>query len=468
MKIAVFFIGRKRPGFDPEWGEFLRDEIQLQLSQLPFHSLSLAFYAVIDDGTMREAIHSSQKSGVQVIVISQPTMGDGNLWPILLSEWNGGIIVWATPENPQKTKVSACGLVGAHNWVSGMSQAGRPPYFVYGLPNDPATMADMHNAVLASTTMRKLQHARVGLIGDHAPGFLNMAVDATAMRQLLGPCLKRIGLHEFIGVMQSFSDEDAAEDRRQAESLGLPVREGVTMTDDAWNMSSRYYLAVQKLVAEESLDAVALRCWPELPNAFGVWPYFAIARLASDGMNICEEGDIDGAVGCLIAQSLGCETAAYNSDWLEHDDDHIQLWHAGATPWGMCERIGSCHCAGGTQNGPTLATHFNSGKPLVVDAELLRRMPVTLFRLWRMNDQYRMAVCEGQVVAPTRKIEGCAGRVEVAGGGVRKFFVNACTSGMPHHVTVMKGHYADQLEQLARHYLPQPIDVILRIGFARK
>ncbi|MCL2623090.1 MAG: hypothetical protein FWD31_05415 [Planctomycetaceae bacterium] len=461
MNIAIFFIGRKRPGFDTEWGEFLQKEIVLQVGGLPFDRLS--YQSVADEHAMREAIGSAKRNGVQVIIVSQPTMGDGNLWPILLSDWDGGIIVWATPENPQKTKVSACGLVGAHNWVSGMSQAGRPPYFVYGLPGDPATMTELNNAILAAMTTVKLQHARIGLIGDHAPGFLNMAVDAAAMQRLLGPRLKRFGLHEFIGVMQSFGEDETAEDRQQAESLGLPVREGVVLTDDAWNISSRYYLAVRKLVVEESLDAVALRCWPELPNEFGVWPYLAIARLASDGINICEEGDVDGAIGCLIARTLGCDSA-YNSDWLEHDDDHIQLWHAGATPWGMCEPIGSSDCAGGKSRGPTLATHFNSGKPLVVDAELLRDGPVTLFRLWRMSDQYLMAICEGQVVEPTRTIEGCAGRVRVSGGGVCKFFVDACTAGMPHHVTVLKGRYAVPLEQLAARHLPQPIEVIQRMG----
>jgi L-fucose isomerase-like protein len=454
MKIAVFFIGRKRPGFDPEWGAFLVREIQSQLVQSPFETIF--FHGIADEKAMREAIVASQQAGVKAVILCQPTMGDGNLWPILISDWNGAVIVWATPENLQNTRVSACGLVGAHNWVSGMSQAGRPPYFVYGLPNIRATVMELNRAVFASTAMVKLQHARIGLIGDHAPGFLNMVVDTAAMQQLLGARLKRFGLHEFIGVMESFSDAEVLADRLKAESLGLPVREGVTLTDDAWNISSRYYLAVRKLVDEESLDAVALRCGPELPNEFGVWPYLAVARLASDGINICEEGDVDGAVGCLIAQSLGCETV-FNSDWLEHDDDHVQLWHAGATPWGICEPIG-------TPNGPTLSAHFNSGKPLVVDALLLNGVPITMFRIWRMGNRYLMAICEGRVVEPTRTIEGCSGRVHVNGGGVRKFFADACTSGMPHHLAVMKGHYADPLEQFAGNYQPQPIDVVLRIG----
>jgi L-fucose isomerase-like protein len=455
MKIAVFFIGRKRPGFDPEWGAFLEREIRLQLQASPFEPIF--FGAIADEKTLKQSIRDAENAGAEAFVVSQPTMGDGNLWGVFVTEWDSPIVIWATPENPQNPKVSACGLVAAHNWASGMSQVSRPPIVVYGLPGDAETVTELNTAIRTAATSRKLQHARVGLIGDHAPGFLNMAVDAGQLQKLLGLSLKRIGLNEFCTLVRSFSDTEVAADRKKAESLGLPVRSGVVLSDDVWNISSRYYLAVKRIVEEESFDAVALRCWPELPNEFGVWAYLAIARLASDGINICEEGDVDGAIGCLIARLFGSETAAYNSDWLEHDDDSITLWHAGATPFEICEPIG-------TPNGPTLAVHFNSGKPLVVDAHLAADIPVTLFRFWRFRDEYRLALCEGQVEAPTREITGCAGRVRIAGGGVYKFFLDACYAGMPHHLTVVKGHYADQLEQFAAYHQPQPISVVLRLG----
>jgi L-fucose isomerase-like protein len=183
----------------------------------------------------------------------------------------------------------------------------------------------------------------------------------------------------------------------------------------------------------------------------------SVARLASDGINICEEGDVDGAIGCLIARSLGSEVAAFNSDWLEHDDESITLWHAGATPFEICEPAGSPHA-------PTLSVHFNSGKPVVVESHLQYNIPVTLFRLWRFRNEYRLAVCEGWTDVPTRTIAGCSGRVLVSGGGVEQFFLDACYAGMPHHVTVLKGHFASKLKRLANHHQPKPIHVVLQIG----
>ena len=456
MKVAVFFIGRKRPGFEPAWGMSIEQVIRSQLQTSPFEPLF--FGPITDEKEMQQAILGCYENDVKTIIISQPTMGDGNLWPLLLAEWCGGIIIWATPENLDNTKVSACSLVGAHNWTSGMAQAGKPPYLVYGMPGKEKTVADLNDAIYSSSAAAKLRQARVGLIGDHAPGFLNMAVDSAAMMQLLGTRLRRFGLHEFFALVHSYSDDIVAADRAKAEALNLPVREGIVISDEVWNLSSRFYLAVRELVETENLDAIALRCWPEIPNEFGIWAYLAISRLASDGINICEEGDVAGALGCLLAQLLGCETAAFNSDWLEHDDDSIVLWHGGATPLGMCQPKGE-------PGGPTLGLHFNTGKPLIIDAELRYGMEVTLFRLWRMGGHYSLAIAEGIIEKPPRTIEGCAGTVRIQGGGVNQFFLDVCNLGMPHHVVVMKGHYGTQLRQFAERFRPGQIEVVREIGY---
>ena len=49
------------------------------------------------------------------------------------------------------------------------------------------------------------------------------------------------------------------------------------------------------------------------------------------GFPIACEGDVDGALGCLIGKLLGLGTV-YLSDWLEHDQSTITLWHGGMAP----------------------------------------------------------------------------------------------------------------------------------------
>ena len=57
----------------------------------------------------------------------------------------------------------------------------------------------------------------------------------------------------------------------------------------------------------------------------------ALARLATEGFPVACEGDVDGALGCLVGKLLGCG-AVYLSDWLEHDAGQLTLWHGGMAP----------------------------------------------------------------------------------------------------------------------------------------
>ena len=131
------------------------------------------------------------------------------------------------------------------------------------------------------------------------------------------------------------------------------------VTKDDLPMSSRCYLAMRELMEEESLDAITIQCWPELPNMIGQWPYLAVSRLGTESVAVSIEGDVDGSIGSLMSRELGAGTG-YLSDWLEHDRNAIFFWHPGMAPMDMCEPVG---CEG----GPTLAKHFNIVKPMVVD-----------------------------------------------------------------------------------------------------
>merc|ERR1712150_448232 len=78
--------------------------------------------------------------------------------------------------------------------------------------------------------------------------------------------------------------------------------------------------------------------------------------------------------GCLIGKLLGLGTV-YLSDWLEHDQSTITLWHGGMAPIQMCEAVGSII-------GPCISRHFNNKKPGCLDATIKIGIPVTIFRFW--------------------------------------------------------------------------------------
>src|SRR5439155_10537691 len=193
-----------------------------------------------------------------------------------------------------------------------------------------------------------LGRTKVGLVGGNAPGFIAMHADPFSLRKSLGVQLHNLSLAMFIERVRELDETRVRVDARRVRELGLAM-DGVADADLAVN--SRYYLALRDLIAEEKLDAITLQCWPELGSILGQWPYLALTRLTAEGFITAMEGDVDGALTCLLGKQLG-GGVGFITDWLEHDAQTIHFWHGGVAPLPLME-------AAGNPGGPALGRHFN-------------------------------------------------------------------------------------------------------------
>merc|ERR1712216_60093 len=175
---------------------------------------------------------------------------------------------------------------------------------------------------------------------------------------------------------------------------GWGIRYRVECTKKDLEKLSRTYLGLKYITIKENFDGLAIRCWPEFPRDYGVWPLMGLARLASQGFPITCEGDVDGCLGCICIKFLGAGVV-YLSDILEYDANTLTLWHGGMTPEQLSENIGS-------PLGPCIARHFNNSKPGILDAVIKIGIPVTMFRLWVRNKKYYLASIEGKTIDPQR------------------------------------------------------------------
>ncbi len=437
-KIGLIFLGRKRPGFDMEWGRLMEDRVRAQVGQTDFDIFEPAEKAV-DEASLRDTLAACEKEGVDALVLLQTTMADGRLAPTIAQLWPGLPVLWATPEKPEGDMISSCSLVGAHAWASTLRQMGHPFQVVYGHPDETDTRKQLDEAVRLAATVRRLRSARVGIIGGQAPGFFAMNVDPFSVHVGLGVQLQTFSLVEFAGLVGDLSDEEVADDVAKVKAMGLEHKD---TNDDDLPMASRLYLAMRHSMDDENLDALAVRDWPEMPNMFGQWPYLGMARLADEGRAIACEGDADGAMCAWIGERLGMGRC-YLSDWLEHDDETITLWHGGAAPMSLSPPPSE-------PGAPRIARHFNSKKPAVLDATITADMPITVFRLWRCDGTYHLAACDGQTIKPRRHLMGTNALARFDDKNPRTWFDELCYHGMPHHVAVFPGHHAALLQRFAR------------------
>lgn len=437
-KLAVIFLGRRRPGFDMDWGRAMEGRVRAWLQEAGLIAFEPA-EKVIDEPTLRRAMDACKQAGAEAVVLLQTTMGDGRLAPTLAQLWPDPLVLWATPEKPDGDMISSCSLVGAHAWASTFRQMGHPFEVVYGDPDDAQTRQQLTEAVRLAATARKLRSVRLGLVGGQAPGYFAMNGDPFQIHRGLGAQVQTFSLLEFANAVNGLSEDAVAEDVAKVKALKLPLKD---ITEADLPMASRMYLAMRSFLDGEALDAMTIRCWPELPNTFGQWPYLGIARLCDEGKAVACEGDADGALSAWIGESLGLGRC-YLTDWLEHDRETITLWHGGAAPMSLCQPAGKA-------GAPVIARHFNIKKPAVVDATLRENMPITVMRFWRCDGEYFLTAREGQTVRPRRHLMGTNGLGRLSTQDPRTWFEELCHAGMPHHVAIFEGHSEAVLRRFAR------------------
>jgi len=433
--VGVLILGRKRPGFDQEWNKEVTQRCVEAMRGLGFRCVGQDV-KLVDDVSLRVALKEIEAAGCDSLVMLQPSMGNGQLALSLAQLWPGPIVLWATPERPGDGKVSSCSLVGQHLWASMMREAKHPFEFVYGDPDDAKVKASLLRAVALARTVTMLKSAKVGMIGTHAPGFVDLQVNSFVLQKSLGLQLHPLSLPQFIDRVRTVDAEVVRKDVATVREMRIPL---VGIEEKDLEVNSRVYVAMLELMREESLTALCVQCWPELPEMIGQWPYLAIARLTGEGKAVAMEGDVDGAIAELIGNSLGLGHA-FLTDWLEHDEHTIFLWHPGMAPLDMI----------GDRVGPTLTKHFNIVKPLVVDGELRENQPITIARLWHCDGEYLMTAFEGKSIPPRRRLTGNTILVEVNGRSVPERFDTLIHAGMPHHVLLYYGHCAETHRKLAR------------------
>ncbi len=293
LKVGVIFIGRRRPGFDVEWGKAMEQSVRGWLAKAGLDIFEPAEKAV-DDAALRRDMAAGAAESLEALVLLQTTQGDGRLAPTLAELWPDPLILWATPENQSGDMISSCSLVGTHVWASTLRHLEHPFELVYGAPGAPETQRRFHEAVAMAATVRRLRAVRIGVIGGQAPGYFAMSPDPFAIRKGLGAQVQHFSLVEFAAVVNELTPEAVAADVIRTKALGLPHKD---TTDDDLPVSSRLYLALKSFFENENLQALAIRDWPEMPNTFGQWPLLAVARIAEEGRAIGVEGDVDGALG---------------------------------------------------------------------------------------------------------------------------------------------------------------------------
>lgn len=283
--------------------------------------------------------------------------------------------------------------------ISPASQAGtsslREPFeaiglkfkYIYDWPDSPMNLDKVESFAQVVQAVKKLAHARVGMMGYADMGLYVTMFDGLSLRGKIGPEVEVFDMLEITQKMQKVREEDISsllEKMRQEWEFTSEVQ------DEILAKAARIYFAFKERIKEGGYEAISIKCVEGMKKYMNFPPCMILTLLADEIPAICED-DALGSVSQLIVKYLTEQPAPY-VEMYEFMKDRILVGVCGFVPPGVVEgkvRVSGYGGWGGSSVGVMNVSQMRTGK-------------VTLMRLFSRGDQYKMHILSGKGVAPRK------------------------------------------------------------------
>ncbi len=392
---------------------------------------------LMDATAARAAAARLRERAPDLLVILCATFSDASMVVELAEAVDAPVLLWALREpGPDGDRLWLNSLCGANIAAHSLRKMGRPVRYIYGDPEEEGVLAELSTVARAAATRGRLRRGRVGLVGSAPNGFYGCQYDGLDLARVVGPTVTQVDLATL------FAAAMAAPPEPVAAAIATTAERSPSLRAFDPAEARRFgaaYVALHAIARDGGLDGLAIRCWPEFPQEYGLMPCATLGRLADDGLVCACEADVHGAVTLLMLQWLaGAAPLLTDLVALDEDANTLTLWHCGNAPAGLA-RDGA---------EPRLTTHCNRRIGVAGDFAI-RSGPATLARLGVGPHGYRLLYAEGELLdAPTNRFQGNTA-VFRPRGAARALLDRVMLDGWEHHTAIVAGHHAPELAALA-------------------
>ncbi len=426
-----------RPTFAVEYAREVASQALLALQKTGWPIVGNSSL-LMDVQAAREAAPALNAHRPDLLVIVCTTFSDASIAVELAERLRAPICLWAVREpGPVGDRLWLNSLCGVNIAAHALQKTEHHVCYLYGNPDEAGILAPLTAFARAAVTRKRLRQSRIGLVGQAPDGFYGCQFDELELARVIGTSVTRIDLHSIFtaaGEVPAPAIEAAvASTAERSPSLHTLNRTEVQRFGAA-------YVVLREALRESSLDGLAVRCWPEFPQQFGLMPCATLGRLADDGFACACEADMHGAITLLILQWLS-GAAPFLADLVAMDEvaNTLSLWHCGNAP--------ACLARAGEE--PLLTVHCNR-RIGVAGNFAIRPGPATLARLGVGPHGYRLLYVTGEVLdEPANRFAGNTAvfrpRCEA-----KRLLNTVILGGWEHHMAIVAGHIAAELEALAQ------------------
>ena len=316
--------------------------------------------------------------------------------------------------------------------------------------------ADLDRFAAVCRVVGGMKRVNIGAIGARTTAFKTVRCDEIAF-QRMGINVETIDMSRVFAEMDALTECPALENKR---ALYASLSDFGKYPPEKLNNIAKLGVVIDRLIAEYSLDGIAIRCWDELQKRYGVAPCLILGELNERGISAACELDITNAVmmrAVGLAANYPVMLLDVNNN-CENERNKAILFHCGPAPMSLMRGRGEIreHLMFKKSYGAGSGVGINYGQFIVDD--------VTLGSFKTENGKLCAFVSEGRLTEEQLPdvFFGCGSIFEKKDNGTdaNGMLTYMAKNGYRHHVAVTRGHVGHAIVEAFRDYLGYEIDLV--------
>ena len=388
-------------------------------------------------------------AGIDLLVMHFVTFPAGALIPVIAERIQAPIVLLANPEGPCPGKMwEQNSFCGANLGAFVMRRLGKRYGYLKVTPEE--TPGALKTFLAAARCITAMKSCRIGLVGGRVPGFYTSNFDEMKTRSQFGTAVEVADLVEVVDAAEKLTPEQLAEARAVVKRSSSKVN---SVPEHELELAAKMFGAFKLLTAKYDLEALAIRCWPEFSDIFGIAPCAVIGMLNDAGIPASCEGDVPGAITMVLLKALAGGGVPLFVDLISYDEKNNTgvIWHCGAAPVSLCRNFEETE----------YRLHFRvdgGDKKGVTNDFSLKPGPITLAKLDQDADgHFRMLIAKGEAVDTEPFIRGNPLTIRFD-SPVKNLIDTIMLKGFEHHYTVI---HADVTEELLQYCAWMDIEPVM-------
>ncbi|WP_270564313.1 L-fucose/L-arabinose isomerase family protein [Clostridium beijerinckii] len=371
-----------------------------------------------------------------LIIYQCSTFIGGDFVTELTNRFNCPIIVWAVREpSIDGGRLKLNSLTGAFSAGNSLRMQGRQHEFVFGNPDEIEVIEKLRTIGAAVEMVKKLNNLVIGVVGSQPAGFGFGVIDEAQLASTFGIKVAQVEAANLMSNATSYNDEEIA---TALEELKSRTKGWDLMPKENLEKYARLRTAYQGFIKESGAGAIASRCWPDFFTGFGAPVCAVLSMLNDNGIPSSCETDMGGAISMFIGSNLS-GSATYFGDPVAVDEkcDSIVYWHCGAGASSLANK----------NEGSKLGVHPNRKIGPTMEFGL-KNGPVTVLRLGKDKDGFRMFLMKGEALDEPQKFWGTSVTVKPEGGQATESVAAFVEDGWEPHFVIAYGNVVEEVKTM--------------------